>query len=174
MNTTTISERERQCLRVLADEYSSECNCLYMRYIAQETKLDLVQVRRSVRSLARKGYAEYHRGLFNDDGQVAGSGYAASFEGAMLLNACIDCKKKIADMTTGQCQECWKKKESATRRAQLENIGVPSKLLERVSLCDLGIVSDYYLKNGIPRGLNAERVLARLNMLVKPYHRHYP
>lgn len=80
-----VSERERKCLEVLAAEYSSEANCMYFRYIVKETGLELHQVRRSVRSLARKGLAEYHRGLFDDDGMVAGSGYCATEKGAKLI-----------------------------------------------------------------------------------------
>ena len=49
-----------------------------------ETKLEKTQVRRSVRSLARKGLAEFVRGLFDDDGMVAGSGYCCTRAGKEL------------------------------------------------------------------------------------------
>ncbi len=111
MNQVTqikISEREKACLKVLAEHFEHDANCMYMRFIAKETKLTLVQVRRSVRSLARKGLAAYERGLFDDDGKVAGSGYRATLEGAMMFNACIDCKDALADMVDGRCEKCWK------------------------------------------------------------------
>lgn len=82
-----ISERERKVLEVLVETYrnSEEGTCRYMKYIAQDCGLEYSQVRRAVRSLARKGLAEYHRGLFNDDGMVAGSGYCASKKGAEMI-----------------------------------------------------------------------------------------
>ena len=81
-----VSERERKCLEVLAPHWDDEANCFYMQYIATETKLTIPQVRRSVRSLARKGLAEYTRGLFNENGEVAGSGYCATREGARFID----------------------------------------------------------------------------------------
>lgn len=81
----TISERELKALKALAENYGSDCNCLYFREVARRTKLPQVQVRRSVRSLARKGLAEYTRGLFNDDGMVAGSGYCCTRVGYEFL-----------------------------------------------------------------------------------------
>jgi hypothetical protein len=76
-----ISERELKALNVLADFYDHEGNCLYFRTIAEKTRMNISQTRRSVRSLARKGLAEYVRGLFSDDGAVAGSGYCCTREG---------------------------------------------------------------------------------------------
>ncbi len=111
MKEVNISERERQVLVYLAKEWSSEQNCFYMRSIAKETGLDIPQVRRSVRSLARKGLAEYVRGLFDGDGQVAGSGYCATKAGAVLVSGCIDCKVEVADMTDGRCFRCWENRK---------------------------------------------------------------
>ena len=102
-----ISERERKCLEVLAEIYGDESDCYYMRYIAKSTGLEIVQVRRSVRSLARKGLAEYVRGLFDDEGMVAGSGYRATKAGAMLINPCKICGKHIAEFDDGECGFCW-------------------------------------------------------------------
>lgn len=81
-----VSPRERKVLAVLAQHYSSDMNCLYFRYIASETGLEVKQVRRSVRSLARKGLAEYVKGLFNNDGEVAGSGYCCTREGRAVFD----------------------------------------------------------------------------------------
>jgi hypothetical protein len=106
-STTTISERERRCLDELVEYFESDMNCLYFKYIASETKLTESQVRRAVRSLARKGLAEYVRGLFDDDGQVAGSGYCATFQGALLVKGCVKCKQRVRDMDDGTCEQCW-------------------------------------------------------------------
>jgi DNA-binding transcriptional MocR family regulator len=117
MKEIKVSDRERRVLKVLADGYDSGwygegSQCYFFRYIAKELKLEITQVRRACRALARKGLAEYVRGLFDDDGMVAGSGYCATKEGALLINACKDCKKELSAMVTGQCSTCWDKKES--------------------------------------------------------------
>ncbi len=83
---TKISEREEKCLEVLAGIYGNDADCMYMKYIAKELGLEYRQVKRAVRSLARKGLAEYVRGLFDDDGMVAGSGYRATEKGWNLID----------------------------------------------------------------------------------------
>lgn len=77
-----ISHSEIKCLEVLVEYYSHDCNCLYFRAFPEKTGLTLIGVKRAVRSLAKKGLAEYVRGLFDEDGFVAGSGYRATYEGA--------------------------------------------------------------------------------------------
>lgn len=105
----TISENQLKVLQVLGEHFSADANCLYIRTIAKEAKLEQRIARIAVRALARKGLAQYVRGLFDDDGMVAGSGYCATREGAMVVNGC---KNKatcgnMADMITGECQPCW-------------------------------------------------------------------
>lgn len=168
-----MSENQRKVLEVLAGYYSSESNCLYMRYIAKETGLEQRVVRIAVRALARKGFAEYVRGLISDDGMLAGSGYCATRAGALLVNACKACKLELSDMDTGECQSCFEKRESAEQRAAMEMNGIPSSLMGAVSLCDLEIIRKHYEKEGIPPRLTPKRALATLNKLVKPYNRHY-
>jgi hypothetical protein len=46
---------------------------------------DRAQVRRWVRQLARKGLAEYHKGLWTEDGTPAGAGYGLTMLGAATL-----------------------------------------------------------------------------------------
>lgn len=171
-----VSEREKAVLKCLAEHYDAwEGTCIYTRTIAKETGLTLEQARRSVKALVRKGLAEYHRGLFNDDGMAAGSGYCASKEGALLINACKDCKVKLADMTTGQCQECWEKVETKVRLQAMESMGIPTGHLEiaKVSLHDLGMLKEHYEKNGVPAKLRPDGALSQINKLVKQYQRHY-
>lgn len=67
------------------------------------------KVRIYVRSLARKGLAEYVRGLFTEDGEVAGSGYSATYEGALLISPCRKCKNRIADMEGEICYLCYER-----------------------------------------------------------------
>lgn len=58
-----------------------------MSYVADELKLEYSQVRRAVRSLAKKGLTEYLRGLMTEDGLVAGSGYCCTKEGHNFINS---------------------------------------------------------------------------------------
>lgn len=70
-----INESEGYVLNVLESVYDYEGNCMPFAWIADQTKQTVKEVRRAARSLARKGLAKYERGLFDDDGRVAGSGY---------------------------------------------------------------------------------------------------
>ena len=49
--------------------------------IMEHTKLDRRQVRLACRSLKRRGFAEFFRGMWTDDGEPYGSGYAATLSG---------------------------------------------------------------------------------------------
>lgn len=86
-----INEKEKKVLEFLAQEWSSDMNCYYFRGIASTTKLTIKEVRRVCRSLARKGLTMYVRGLMDDDGMVAGSGYCATRKGASMMSPCDVC-----------------------------------------------------------------------------------
>lgn len=58
--------------------------CAYFRTIARGLEMDVREVRRIVRCLARKGLAEYWRGLWSDDGP-AGGGYCITPAGRAKL-----------------------------------------------------------------------------------------
>ena len=73
-----MNEKERKCLEVLAPHYGNDCSCFAFRYLMSKTGLSRKEVRRSCRSLARKGFTAYERGLFTEDLQVAGSGYCCT------------------------------------------------------------------------------------------------
>jgi predicted transcriptional regulator len=80
-----ISEREKQCLQVLADAVVyPEQAVLFYSHIIYETGLELPQARRAVRALARKGLAE-RSACFDDDGMIQGSGYSCTDAGAALI-----------------------------------------------------------------------------------------
>lgn len=49
-------------------------------------KITKQEVRRIVRHLARKGYAEYHKGLITDEGEFAGAGYCITNLGLAALD----------------------------------------------------------------------------------------
>lgn len=81
-------EAERTVLAVLANTGLDAC--LSFEGIRQRLRgesgreLDRSRVRRSCRALARKGLAEYHCGLWNDEGEPAGAGYCVSKAGLDL------------------------------------------------------------------------------------------
>lgn len=79
---TTISERELRVLKILSDHEGYAC---YSLPIARKLRLKKSQVLRSMRSLSKKGLAEYLRGLFDEDGFTAGSGYACTPQGFFFL-----------------------------------------------------------------------------------------
>lgn len=87
-----INENEEKVLESLAE--LDEGYAKYFRAIVKETGLELKIVRRSCRSLKRKGLAEFMRGLFNEDGETAGSGYGCTPEGHKVCEE-IEAKKKI-------------------------------------------------------------------------------
>ncbi|WGG61901.1 hypothetical protein [Brucella intermedia] len=60
--------------------------CANFKRIAQVANLeDIPEVRRIVRALARKGFAEFWRGLVTDDGDFAGAGYCITPAGRALV-----------------------------------------------------------------------------------------
>jgi DNA-binding MarR family transcriptional regulator len=78
-----VSDIEKKCLETLA----GEPDIVYtMKSIVDETKLTLAQVRRSVRSLAKKGLAELSRAYDEENGTFCGSGYSATEAGVALIH----------------------------------------------------------------------------------------
>lgn len=55
--------------------------CLNFHGLEEYTGLERGAIREACRSLAAKGLAVFRRGLFNDTGELAGSGYGATGEG---------------------------------------------------------------------------------------------
>ena len=79
-----VSDRELKALRALVDVFGYDGDHLSFKLIAQRSGLDPLHVRRSVRALARKGFALYGKGLWSDEGP-RGSGYCATHDGACLV-----------------------------------------------------------------------------------------
>ncbi len=84
-----INENEQKVLLELSTIWGYDENFYAFDQLANLTKLDRKQVRRACRSLAKKGLAEFGRGLMDDDGMVAGSGYAATKKGHDLISEII-------------------------------------------------------------------------------------
>jgi len=85
-----MNDNELKILTFLAEHFEEDENCYYFRGISEETSLDIKTVRRACRSLARKGYTECIHGLFNEDGEVAGSGYCATRLGVEFIKKFCD------------------------------------------------------------------------------------
>lgn len=84
----SVSEREMKALNALAG--ICEEHYLNFKSIARRSGLDLIHVRRTVRALARKGLAEYGKGLWTEDGEMAGSGYRATAAGRTAATGPIE------------------------------------------------------------------------------------
>jgi len=99
-----IPEQEKY-LQVL-DNFSQPQGemCLSFAPIEQETGYDRRTVRRNVRALARKGLAEYHRGLWSEDGKPAGAGYCITDEGRAALSPNCD---ELAEVTIRRQRDEW-------------------------------------------------------------------
>lgn len=80
-----LNENEKKVLICLQSIWQDEANCMYFRGISEDTKLEIKQVRRACRSLLKKGLTEYIRGLFDEDGMVAGSGYCCTDAGNKVV-----------------------------------------------------------------------------------------
>ena len=79
-------ENQRKCLEALCGLTSPDAGlCSAFAPIMCGTELDRPTVRRCVRALARKGLAEYFRGLWTDDGRPAGAGYCITAAGITYL-----------------------------------------------------------------------------------------
>ena len=83
-----LSEAERKVLKFLVERREADVDHSGYAFagIASDTGLDRKEVRLACRSLATKGFAEFHRVLWDDeDGTPCGAGYSATFDGQRAL-----------------------------------------------------------------------------------------
>ena len=93
-----LNHIERKVLMFLVEEFSDEFGYFSFQGIQGNIPgLDRKQIRRACRSLARKGLTKYARGLWTDDGEPRGSGYAATDEGVNFINGISEFAPKSAD-----------------------------------------------------------------------------
>ena len=77
----------KNCLEALNDMTAPNGEmCMPFKPLMDATGLDRKTVRRNIRALARKGLAEYFRGLWTEDGEMAGAGYCISCKGRELVD----------------------------------------------------------------------------------------
>lgn len=86
----TVGKLEEKVLRVLVEH--DEMHCQSFAVIAGESGVPRNKLRRAVRGLARKGFAEFHRALWTEDGDPAGSGYCGTTKGRAFLET-LDAKR---------------------------------------------------------------------------------
>ena len=79
-------EGQGRCLAALHGLTRPHEICVPFAPIQAITTYDRKTVRRHVRALARKGLAEYKRGLWNDDGP-AGAGYCITNAGIKVMES---------------------------------------------------------------------------------------
>ena len=92
-----IAILERAVLGVLVDvgDRHPETNFVGFRYVQRETGIGKELVRAILRQLRDKGLAVYSAGLWTDDGEMAGAGYAAIAQ-AMKRGVTINAKDRKA------------------------------------------------------------------------------
>lgn len=76
-----LNADETKVLKVLAADRHDDFGYRAFKFLQRRTRMNRARVRRACRSLSRKGLAEYGRGLWNEDGEPGGSGYAATSAG---------------------------------------------------------------------------------------------
>lgn len=80
-----LTQLQRQLLTAWRGT-NEEFGCLSFRTIARRSGVQRDLVRRVTRALARKGLAQFHRGLWTDGGEPAGSGYGLTALGSAALD----------------------------------------------------------------------------------------
>jgi hypothetical protein len=84
----TLNPKELKVLAALASVASDDgFGYLSFHAIGHRARLNRQVVRRSCRSLTRKGLAQFSRALWSEDGEPRGSGYAATKAGSERADA---------------------------------------------------------------------------------------
>ena len=81
-----LTERQRAILEFLVHGgYSDMCFSFDAILDSIDEKLTKYQLSKEMKVLRGLELVEFHRGLLDDDGQAAGSGYCSSWQGAQLI-----------------------------------------------------------------------------------------
>lgn len=82
----TARDRELKILSVLA-EGREDFGYFGFETISRQTRIERRVIRLDVRRMARKGFTQYGKGLWNGEGEPMGSGYAITPAGRALLQS---------------------------------------------------------------------------------------
>lgn len=107
-----ISSEELKVLQVLYEVTDSWGEgCIPFSYMEDDTKLTRKEIAKACKSLREKDLAHFHRGLMDDDGKVAGSGYCISPNGRAFMAPCDVCGEYATFEYDGkrECDEHYKK-----------------------------------------------------------------
>ena len=93
MKVYDLSEIDKKILDIFMEKCSSygEDTCLNTKDIIFYSSLIEKEVRISCKKLSNYGLIKYVRGLMDDEGRVAGSGYYITYEGRSLMFPCQQC-----------------------------------------------------------------------------------
>jgi glutamyl/glutaminyl-tRNA synthetase len=75
-NPKTETNQEKVVRAFLKTDYDM---CYSYSWFEFETKLDRKILEKEIKELKRLGYVEYHKGLLDDDGMAAGSGFGVAY-----------------------------------------------------------------------------------------------
>ena len=93
-----------RCLLALGRR-TTERDCFVpFQPIADDTNFDKAAVRRHIRRWRRSGHADFSRGLFSEDGYVAGAGYSITVIGEQLLREIFGDDWRSADQSAWESE----------------------------------------------------------------------
>jgi hypothetical protein len=85
MSGTRLSQNERTALNAWM-ETEADFGFLCFKAVGHKSGLPSHLIRRTVRSLARKGLLQFAKGLTDEEGEFYGSGYGLTAQGREVLN----------------------------------------------------------------------------------------
>lgn len=90
-----LTDLERRVLDAFGEHTQKDGElCIGFKALSKHTNLDTKTLTTVCRKLRALELVEFYRGLFTEDGEVAGSGYCISPKGAAFLSPCDDCENE--------------------------------------------------------------------------------
>ena len=89
MSEIRLTDNERTALSAWKDVYF-DCSVLNFDLVSRKSGLPRNLVRRTVRSLARKGITEFAQTCWTEDGEIAGAGYMLTKQGREIMRQYIN------------------------------------------------------------------------------------
>lgn len=119
-----LNGNEQKVLEVLNENTDTWGErCIGFDWIMADTKLSRKEVQKACKVLREKEFVEFYRGLMNDEGQVAGSGYCITRKGKAAITPC--------DVCGDAAEYDWQEDESGKMTFFRSNA------VKRIRLCDV-------------------------------------